>query len=102
MMCSSASNRVSLRPETDMESLSSRVQPGSFHQQPQQLAPLGRPQAKLVPGRMSGRGAPSPGPQSAAGPRAPASGGQGGGGGQPVGGQQQRPAAPQQARQRPE
>ena len=62
----------------------------------------GRPQAKLVPGRMSGRGAPSPGPQSAAGPRAPASGGQGGQGGQPAGGQQQRPAAPQQARQRPE
>ena len=58
----------------------------------------GRPQGKLTPGRMSGRGAPSPGPQSA-GPRAPAAAGQGGG--QPAGGQQ-RPAAPQQARQRPE
>ena len=32
--------QVSLKPETDMESLSSRVQPGAF-QQPQQLAPLG-------------------------------------------------------------
>merc|ERR1711944_203943 len=95
MMGGSASNRVNLRPEADMESLASRVQP-----QPQQLAPLGRPQGKLTPGRMSGRGAPSPGPQSA-GPRAPAAAGQGGG--QPVGGQQ-RPAAPQQARQsqRPE
>merc|ERR1719264_2213164 len=99
MMGSSASNRVNLRPEADMESLASRGQPGSFQQQPQQLAPLGRPQGKLTPGRMSGRGAPSPGPQSA-GQRAPAAGGQGGG--QPAGGQQQRPAAPQQARQRPE
>jgi len=97
MMGSSASNRVSLRPDTDTESVGSRVQPGQA-QQPQQLAPLGRPQGKLTPGRMSGRGAPSPGPQSA-GPRAPAAAGQGGG--QPAGGQQ-RPAAPQQARQRPE
>merc|ERR1719323_1885680 len=39
MMGGSASNRVNLRPEADMESLASRVQPGQA-QQPQQLAPL--------------------------------------------------------------
>lgn len=72
------SNRVSLRPDTDLESLGGTQHQGAFHQPG--LAPLGRPQAKLVPGRMSGRGAPSPGPQmrgapspgpQAAGARAP-------------------------------
>lgn len=58
-----ASARVSHHPDQSLESLG-----GTQHHRQQETQPLvamGRPQTKLVPGRMSGRGAPSPGPHRA-------------------------------------